>query len=452
MTLISAADAAGRLSAAERLTLSVLWATSSVRVAIAGAFLFWAVLGADAVSWGTAVRVGVLLLGSAIAFIHHRQDLRERLTGLLPRRLSVHLGATGVRRRRIDLPGALEGLGAILAMSLVVGPFPLALDVHANLAAADVRTIGLVLVALFTSFQWINMVLVPTWTIPDPASSWQPARRHAIERLALPGLLSGALALWVVVAGASGVQVNTLAAGMAVLLPVWVYWAIFVYDASTRAAAKVTAEATQRQRQDSARFLHLLNPGLKNLIAALEAPEPAIGEALRDARDLRSRLVTVKEDLLSGIGRRSSSNAADLIRSSATAIPPLNSNKVALEITPATASIAFDGTDWDIARFVLTDLLANAALAATEIRVDIHRLPTDAGSIISISVTDNGPGFDGSNALSDPRSSLHALNQVLAREEGNGTLDIDSRPGNTTVEARWHSLYPANPTKENTFA
>lgn len=449
ITETTAADASSRFAAAERLSLSVLLGTSRVRFILACALLLWVALSPSFLSRDVLARVGVLLLGTTLAFVHHRQDVRERLTGLLPAGIARHLSSTGVRRRRLDLPGAMEGAGAILVMSLVMGPFQLPLDPAVVWGPAIARSFGLVLVALFTSFMWVNMVLVPTWTLPDPARRLPPKRVHAAERLTLPAALSAALTLWVIWGAGAGNEVDGPAAGIAVLLPLWVYGAIYLYDTAALSAAKVAGEAMDRQRQDSARFIHALNPGLKNLIMALEEkPEPLLGEALRDARDLRSMLVTVKEDLLLGMGRKSSSRAADLIRSVSTAIPPLSSGNVALKVTAATSDVAFDGTDWDIARFVLTDLLANAAMAGTKVCVDARRQGTKAGSSITISVTDNGPGFDSAGTLSNPRSSLHALKQVLAREEGDGTLTITSGTAGTTVTAAWHSIHPTDQKQE----
>lgn len=88
-----------------------------------------------------------------------------------------------------------------------------------------------------------------------------------------------------------------------------------------------------------------------------------------------------------------------------------------------------------IAQEALTNIVRHAHAARATLTLEV------AASGVTLSVADNGRGFDVAHALADPRAGLGLRNMRERLESLGGRLDITSQPGHTLVTA-WVPVAP----------
>jgi hypothetical protein len=420
----SSDDSNELVEVAARITTQSLPATATHRLVLVACIVGLGIASAPD-QWGRVLlQTTVLILGVVAAWIHSRPRLTRAIGRRFPRFVDVVWGK-GATEVHNDIPGDLEGAGTLLCVAMFLGPWPISTD------TAILTTLGIVATsAVGVSIFW-NFNLVPGWF-------GRLRLRGRVVFAVLPLLPLVVLAGWIVGGVAwAGVEVEVSGCIVAVLLHLTTYAFRWLYALGARAGVAAIRSDRRVHGIDASRQAHAISPVIKTLHKLVEAGE--LGMARYWARDLRWSFDEVLSDLRNGLGRRERTTIGELLDKLKDRIPDLKG--LTLVADPQTRSLEIESVGHDEVRIFTGDLLANAVAArAQTIRVTI-RVRHPAGSaqdLITLTVQDDGPGFDPAIVLADPNSSLGTLNAMLGTREG--TLRIESQPGRTVATAQWRTL------------
>lgn len=373
-------------------------------------------------------------IGAITAWAHNRSSLLDFLVA----RNVVGLSTTarhlrGARdRATLDLSGLLEGLGIISAALLFAGP----LEVRP--LPATVYALGLVLVVIHVWSAFLQAMTDSTWYAPEAP----PGRAVLVLRPLMPllaALITFAIfaypVYWLHQPVPGGLLSAILAAGtILLLLPFTV-----IYELVLRGARDAASAQARRNRADDAITVHSL---VKNAAYALINEvdnDPGAGPETRSLA--REMLALTEEARLMVLGRAAELGHVDLLWHCVTRIMPSGGDTTA-ELDPASRAVELSGTDYQLARRCLVDLMTNAWKAGArriEVAISVQEQPDSARTQTVLRVDDDGPGIpDG--VLADPSTSLAVMAEHLRGYSG--SLAFSPRAGGgTRACVRWQSAW-----------
>ncbi|WP_322760003.1 ATP-binding protein [Frankia sp. Cr2] len=440
----------------------------------------WLRLGCVALLWAAAARLPatqlprgagqlvIITVGCPMAFIHARPHLvavLERIPGL--RWLADHLfQARG--HAKVDLPGLLEAFGALNAGLLFAGPWAVP-----GLSPA-IRSVALLALVSFTWMLFLNIVLDAGWYAPPvpvivgpDRSTGPPAPFLVVLRRLIPIGASSLVLLIIAVSWTTELAavpaVLRVSLGLSPLL-LQIVWVCF--DQILAAAAETVRDAEDAVRKGVAQDLHSLIKNAVRIVAnTVEAPQPNQAEVRALVRDL---LVVVEEarlELLRGTEEPGPRLFATLWNALVRVLP--DGMRGRCRLADGSADLVLSGTDYQLARRVIADLVTNAFKAgAQQVEVFVTTIPDDVRPWVEVQVRDDGPGMP-ADALADPAGSLRVLQWEIHRyggriaffngasahavespDTGPGTdtdTDTDTGPDTgATVNVRWRSPQPSS--------
>ncbi|MFG3165506.1 ATP-binding protein [Streptomyces sp. NPDC048232] len=397
--------------------------------------------------------------GAVLALLHAYPEARARLeeTGeQLPvlYRLFDHLNGTR-GRASFNLPGLAEGCGMLVMGLALVGPF------GPDDLGVSVMIVQLSALMVFVTLVFINIVCDAGYYAPpeyvkvgnDQSMGAAHGGLVLLRRLIPVGALLLAAVLFIP-AWTTSLAAVPRAARVCVVLGVGavavVWWS---FDRVLDAAVTTAVDTEREVRDEACRDLHSMSK--TGVAMAVEAEHSDRYERAEVRGLLRDALVRIEEMRLDWLdpGRGPGGTAGTLWDAVLCVMGSELRERCDLE--PGCASVALPSTDYQLARRVLSDLVANAVRAGAltvRVRVSLSHTPNvrGAGAVrIQISVADDGPGMD-SDALGR-NSSLVVLNRDLARYQGAITFAA-REGGGTRVDAHWFSRQPAEqwPTETDT--
>lgn len=361
----------------------------------------------------------------------------------LPNGFAIHLHRTRVQGvAEIDVPGALEGAGAVLTAALILGPWPVEMSVTSRTALA-------VLTSVYATAVFTNILLHNGWWRPAEkyghSLSWLGARVDYVP-IFLGVLLPAGVDVWIIISVAAGTEFEVVGLCVAALTPFLVFLAVGVVRVYLGGARQAFATAALAVRLEAESAVHAMNPTIKNIAAKLEgngeSGEPEVGTALMEARHLSQvQLGECRDRILSPPDRHVKTDIASLAAQSMYRVP--GSASTVMTFGQGATEVNVSGGDWTIAGIVLANLTANAVGAAQrDVHVDAARDVDRFGAVhFSLRVSDDGAGL-AESVLQNPRTSLHALRKLLSRQYG-GSLDLQppNSPWKTVLEATWESTH-----------
>ncbi|MGW3851307.1 ATP-binding protein [Streptomyces fagopyri] len=413
--------------------------------------VLWASLAWTPASTRTHSALALLLAtaGAVLSLLHAYPEVRarleeasDRLPALYP--LFDHLdGARG--RASFNLPGLTEGFGMAVMGLALVGPFgPAGTDV-------SVSIVQLSAVMMFVALVFINIVCEPGYYAPaqqvklgsdrsaGAAEWWLVLLRRLIPVGAL--LIAGALFVpdWTVSLRAVPRAARVCAVlGVGAVALVW--WA---FDRILDAAVTTAVDIERSVRNEACRDLHSMSKtGVSMVVTAEQSDNYARAEVRGLLRDALVQIEEMRLDWLDP-GRGTGGTVGTLW--DAVLCVMVSELRGRCVLDPGSASVALPSTDYQLARRVLSDLVANAVKAGA-LKVEA-KVDTDSASDvrcgpavrIRITVADDGSGMS-----SDPvgkNSSLVVLQRDLDRYQG--SIEFAARKGGgTAVHANWVSQQP----------
>ncbi|MFI0242975.1 ATP-binding protein [Streptomyces sp. NPDC016845] len=436
VTAVRALDSLHRATAWLRCaSLAVLWASLAWTPALARTHSVLALL--------------LVTAGTVLSVLHAYPEARarleeasERLPGLY--RLFDHLDGTR-GRASFNLPGLAEGFGMAVMGLALVGPF----GPHGP--GASVMIVQLSAVMMFVTLVFINIVCDAGYYAPpqyvkvgNDRSMGAADRRLVLLRRLIPVgalLIAGGLFVpgWTVsltaVPRAARVCVVLGAGAVAV-----VWWS---FDRVLDAAVTTAVDIERVVRDEACRDLHSMSK--TGVAMAVEAEQSDHYERAEVRGLLRDALVRIEEMRLDWLdpGRGPGGTVGTLW--DAVLCVMGNELRERCTLEPGCASLALPSTDYQLARRVLSDLVANAVRAgAAKVTVNVCIGRTlnaqRETALIQITVADDGPGMN-ADALGR-NSSLVVLNRDLDRYQGR--IKFAAREsGGTRVDAHWSSRQPA---------
>jgi signal transduction histidine kinase len=379
----------------------------------------------------------LLLLGSVgavMAWAHNRSSLLDLLVARdIPGLGAVARHLLGARQRAtVDLSGLLEGFGIISASLLFAGP----LEVRP--LPPTVYGLGMVLIVIHVWSAFLQAMTDSTWYASDPP----PARALLVLRPLIPLIVAvllfailGYPVYWQHEAVPGGLFGAILAAvAVLLLLPCTV-----VYELILRGARDALVLQARRYRADDAVTVHSL---VKNAAYALISEvddDPGAGPETRALA--REMLALTEEARLMVLGRAAELGTVELLWHCVTRILPSGGETVA-GLDPASRSVQLSGTDYQLARRCLIDLMTNAWKAGAhriEVAISVEEQPGTARTQTVLRVDDDGPGIP-AGALEDPATSLAVMAEHLRGYAG--SLAFSPRTGGgTRARVTWQSAW-----------
>ena len=372
--------------------------------------------------------------GAAMAWAHNRSSLLDLLVARdIPGLSAVARHLLGARQRAtVDLSGLLEGFGIISASLLFAGP----LEVRP--LPATVYALGMVLIVIHVWSAFLQAMTDSTWYASDPP----PARVLLVLRPLIPLIVAvllfailGYPVYWQhqpVPGGLFGVILA--AAAVLLLLPYTV-----IYELILRGARDGLVQLARRYRADDAVTVHSL---VKNAAYALISEvdgDPGAGPETRALA--REMLALTEEARLMVLGRAAELGTVELLWHCVTRILPSGGETVA-GLDPASRSVQLSGTDYQLARRCLIDLITNAWKAGAhriEVAISVEEQPGTARTQTVLRVDDDGPGMP-AGVLENPATSLAVMAEHLRGYAG--SLAFSPRAGGgTRACVRWQSAW-----------
>ena len=359
----------------------------------------------------------LLVLGSAgavTAWAHNRSSLLDLLVAReVPGLSAVARHLLGARQRAtVDLSGLLEGFGIISASLLFAGP----LEVRP--LPATVYGLGMVLIVIQVWSAFLQAMTDSTWYATDPP----PARALLVLRPLIPLIV--AAMLFAILA----------AAAVLLLLPYTV-----IYELILRGARDALVLLARRYRADDAVTVHSL---VKNAAYALISEvdgDPGAGPETRALA--REMLALTEEARLMVLGRAAELGTVELLWHCVTRVLPSGGETVA-GLDPASRSVQLSGTDYQLARRCLVDLMTNAWKAGAhriEVAISVEEQPGTARTQTVLRVDDDGPGIP-AGVLENPATSLAVMAEHLRGYAG--SLAFSPRAGGgTRACVTWQSAW-----------
>ena len=373
-------------------------------------------------------------VGALTAWAHNRSSLLDFLVARNIAGLSAaarHLLGARVRATA-DLSGLLEGFGIISVTLLFAGP----LEVRP--LPALVYALGTVLIVIHVWSAFLQAMTDSTWYVPDPP----PGRAVLLLRPLMPLIVATILfailaypVYWQHQAVPGGLFGVILAAAVVLLL--WPY--TLIYELVLRGARDAAALQGRRYRADDAITVHSL---VKNAAYALISEvddDPGAGPETRALA--REMLALTEEARLMVLGRAAELGTVELLWHCVTRILPSGADTTA-QLDPASRSVQLSGTDYQLARRCLVDLMTNAWKAGArqiEVAISMAEQPGAARAQTVLRVDDDGPGMP-AGVLDNPATSLAVMAEHLRGYAG--SLTFSSRTGGgTRACVRWQSAW-----------
>ena len=373
-------------------------------------------------------------IGAVTAWAHNRSSLLD----FLVTRNIVGLSAAarhliGARQRAtVDLSGLLEGFGIIAVTLLFAGP----LEVRP--LPATVYAVGTVLIVVHVWSAFLQAMTDSTWYAPDTPPGRAVLALRPLMPLIVAMILFAILAYpvyWSHEAVPGGLFGVILAAAVILLLLPFTV----VYELVLRGARDASALQARRYRADDAITVHSL---VKNAAYALVSEvdqDPGAGPETRSLA--REMLALTEEARLMVLGRAAELGTVELLWQCVTRILPSGGDTTA-ELDPASLAVQLSGTDYQLARRCLVDLMTNAWKAGArriEVAIRMEERPGRAWTQTVLRVDDDGPGMP-AGVLDDPTTSLAVMAEHLRGYSGSLTFSARAG-GGTSACVRWRSAW-----------
>ena len=382
--------------------------------------------GAAMLALGTA--------GAVTAWAHNRASLLDFLVARdVPGLSAAARHLIGAKyRATADLSGLLEGFGIISVALLFAGP------VAVHPLPALVYELGTVLIVVHVWSAFLQAMTDSSWYSPDSP----PGRTVLLLRPVMP--LIAAMILFAILGYPVYWQHETVPGGLfGVILACAVVLLLLpftlVYELVLRGARDALATQARRYRADDAVTVHSL---VKNAAYALISEVDADSGAGAETRSLaREMLALTEEARLLVLGRTAELGSVDLLWHCVTRILPGGGQTMA-QLDPASRSVQLSGTDYQLARRCLVDLMTNAWKAGArriEVAVLTAEQPGAARAQTMLRVDDDGPGMP-PGVLDDPATSLAVMAEHLRGYSGSLTFS-DRAEGGTRACVRWQSAW-----------
>jgi signal transduction histidine kinase len=373
-------------------------------------------------------------VGAVMAWAHNRSSLLDLLVARdIPGLSAVARHLLGARQRAtVDLSGLLEGFGIISVSLLFAGP----LEVRP--LPSLVYAVGVVLIVIHVWSAFLQAMTDSTWYASDPP----PARALLVLRPLIPLIVAvllfailGYPVYWQHEAVPGGLFGAILAAAVVLLLlPCTV-----IYELILRGARDALVLQARRYRADDAVTVHSL---VKNAAYALISEvdgDPGAGPETRALA--REMLALTEEARLMVLGRAAELGTVELLWHCVTRILPSGGETVA-GLDPASRSVQLSGTDYQLARRCLVDLMTNAWKAGAhriEVAISVEEQPGTARTQTVLRVDDDGPGIP-AGVLENPATSLAVMAEHLRGYAG--SLAFSPRTGGgTRARVTWQSAW-----------
>ena len=397
---------------------------------------FWLLLlWFPAGSWPQgAAMLALGTIGAGTAWAHNRSSLLDfQVARDVPGLSAAARHLIGAKQRATaDLSGLLEGFGIISVALLFAGP------VAVRPLPALVYALGTVLIVVHVWSAFLQAMTDSSWYSPDSP----PGRAVLLLRPLMPLIV--ALILFAILGypvyrqheavpgGLFGVILAC--AAVLLLLPF-----TLVFELVLRAARDALATQARRYRADDAVTVHSL---VKNAAYALISEVDSDSGAGAETRSLaREMLALTEEARLLVLGRAAELGSVELLWHCVTRILPSGGQTTA-QLDPASLSVQLSGTDYQLARRCLVDLMTNAWKAGArriEVAVRVAEQPGAARAQTMLRVDDDGPGMP-PGVLDDPATSLAVMAEHLRGYSGSLTFSARAE-GGTRACVRWQSAW-----------
>ena len=397
---------------------------------------FWLLLlWFPAGSWPQgAAMLALGTIGAVTAWAHNRSSLLDFLVARdVPGLSAAASHLIGARQRATaDLSGLLEGFGIISVALLYAGPFAV------RPLPALVYALGTVLIVVHVWSAFLQAMTDSSWYSPDPP----PGRAVLLLRPVMPLIVATILfailgypVYWRHEAVPGGLFGVILACAVVLLLLPFT----LVYELVLRGARDALAMQARRYRADDAVTVHSL---VKNAAYALISEMDSDHGAGAETRSLaREMLALTEEARLLVLGRAAELGSVELLWHCVTRILPSGGQTTA-QLDPASLSVQLSGTDYQLARRCLVDLMTNAWKAGArriEVAVRVAEQPGAARAQTMLRVDDDGPGMP-PGVLDDPATSLAVMAEHLRGYSGSLTFSARAE-GGTRACVRWQSAW-----------
>jgi signal transduction histidine kinase len=373
-------------------------------------------------------------VGAVTAWAHNRSSLLDFLVDRdLPGLSAVARHLIGARQRAAaDLSGLLEGFGIISVALLFAGPLAV------RPLPAIVYELGTVLIVVHVWSAFLQAMTDSSWYSPDVP----PGRAVLLLRPVIPLIVAAILfailaypIYWQHEAVPGGLFGVILACAVVLLLLPFT----LVYELILRAARDALGLLARRYRAEDAVTVHSL---VKNAAYALISEVDADSGAGAETRSLaREMLALTEEARLLALGRTADLGGVELLWHCVTRVLP-SGGQITAELDPASHTVQLSGTDYQLARRCLVDLMTNAWKAGAqriEVAVRVAEQPGAARPQTVLRVDDDGPGMP-PGVLDNPATSLAVMAEHLRGYSGSLTFS-DRAGGGTRACVRWQSAW-----------
>jgi signal transduction histidine kinase len=212
-----------------------------------------------------------------------------------------------------------------------------------------------------------------------------------------------------------------------------------IYELVLRAARDASRADIRRYRADDAVTVHSLVKNAEYALISEVDSDPGAGPETRSLA--REMLALTEEARLMLLGRAAELSTVDLLWHCVTRILP-SGGDVTAELDPASRSVQLSGTDYQLARRCLVDLITNAWKAGArriEVAIRLEKQPGTTRTQTMLRVDDDGPGMP-AGVLDDPATSLAVMAEHLRGYSG--SLAFSPRAGSgTSACVRWRSAW-----------
>jgi hypothetical protein len=324
------------------------------------------------------------------------------------------------------VPGGLFGVILACAVVLLLLPFTL------------VYELGTVLIVVHVWSAFLQAMTDSSWYSPDVPPGRVVLLLRPVMPLIVATILFAILAYpiyWEHEAVPGGLFGVILACAVVLLLLPFT----LVYELILRAARDALDLLARRYRAEDAVTVHSL---VKNAAYALISEVDADSGAGAETRSLaREMLALTEEARLLALGRTADLGGVELLWHCVTRVLP-SGGKITAELDAASHTVHLSGTDYQLARRCLVDLMTNAWKAGAqriEVAVRVAEQPGAARPQTVLRVDDDGPGMP-PGVLDNPATSLAVMAEHLRGYSGSLTFS-DRAGGGTRACVRWQSAW-----------
>ena len=301
-----------------------------------------------------------------------------------------------------------------------------------------VYALGVVLIVIHVWSAFLQAMTDSSWYVQDPP----PGRAVLLLRPLMPLIVAvilfailGYPVYWNHEEVPGGLFGVLLAAGVILLLLPFT----LIYELLLRGARDALAQEASRYRAADAVTVHSL---VKNAAYALISEVDSDPGAGPETRSLsREMLALTEEARLMALGRAAELGGVELLWHCVTQTLPSGAN-TRVELDQASRAVQLSGTDYQLARRCLVDLVTNAWKAGArriEVAIRVREQPGQARTQTMLRVDDDGPGMP-AGVLDDPSTSLAVMAEHLRGYSGSLTFSPRAG-GGTTACVRWQSAW-----------